>query len=434
MTRSTALRVAALVATGALALTACGGSGHGSHDDGAPAASGSPAAPAPLQLSAVADASPAAAKIGPIAIGVLLATPYVEGGESGLGAEGAEVAAYRLGLGGVRVTLTVRTDDGTAAGALKAMKGLMNAGVAGVVVASSGPHLRQALAAASGHVPVLLPYDGTATGLAGVWNTGPTDAEADQALVAAMKQAGVSSPYVVDADGMEMEGRVGAAGSPVELDDPTKTAKRIAADAAQGRVDGVLIAATAATQAKVAGALQEALGDHVLPVFLTPDALSPAFGQALAAHGSTGGSYTTVGGASGDVLALSGGSAGSAAAAFFSALRLAASQPSLKDLYGDAPFTADAAEADTASHDAVVALVRAAQAADSTDPGRVAAALGSLTLGPAQGLAGAPLDFSSAAALPAQEVVALQATDQDPGLRPAGKRAPALFWFSTRTQ
>ena len=78
------------------------------------------------------------------------------------------------------------------------------------------------------------------------------------------------------------------------------------------------------------------------------------------------------------------------------------------------PLGAQRAAAD---HDAVVALVRAAGAAGSGQPDRVAGALASLSLASGDGIAGAGLTFSGQTALDPSSVVALTATSQDPGLR-----------------
>ena len=90
--------------------------------------------------------------------------------------------------------------------------------------------------------------------------------------------------------------------------------------------------------------------------------------------------------------------------------------------------------ADTRSHDAVVALVTAAAKAGSSDPAAVTKALSGLTVTHADGLAGPDLHLGAAGTLADDDVHALQASTQDPGLRPAAAAAePRLFWFSAPT-
>jgi hypothetical protein len=118
-------------------------------------------------------------------------------------------------------------------------------------------------------------------------------------------------------------------------------------------------------------------------------------------------------------------------AAFLAALRLAAADPDCRNVYNDDSCLATGLAADTASHDAVVALVRAAERAATTESGAVLTALRELQLAPTDGLAGAPLDFTKTDALQAEHVVPLYASTDNPGLRPQPRGgAPAsVFWF-----
>jgi hypothetical protein len=113
--------------------------------------------------------------------------------------------------------------------------------------------------------------------------------------------------------------------------------------------------------------------------------------------------------------------------AFLSAVRLAAGNPETKNLTEDAAFSADAWAADPASHDAVVALVRAAALAGSGDPSKVGATLRTMSFGPGEGLAGPALDFSNSHAMTA-EAIPVSASSQDLGLRPPEEHAPRLIW------
>ena len=133
--------------------------------------------------------------------------------------------------------------------------------------------------------------------------------------------------------------------------------------------------------------------------------------------------------ADGQGAALQQDAQGRGMSAFLSALRLASGDTQIKNLTGDAPLSTDAWAADAASHDAVVALVRAAALAGNGDPAKVATALRSVSLGAGEGLAGSTLDFSTPEAL-TSKALPVYASDQDLGLRPADDKAPRLVWVA----
>jgi hypothetical protein len=115
---------------------------------------------------------------------------------------------------------------------------------------------------------------------------------------------------------------------------------------------------------------------------------------------------------------------------FLAGLRVLAQEKEAKNLTGDMAFSQVADVADSRSHDAVVSLVRAISTAGSSDPAKVAKALGTLVLGPADGIAGPALDFTRPDAMDGEPVV-LHFSAQDLGLRPQGsaERATAS-WFA----
>lgn len=416
--RRTTCAAVVLVVTSALGLTGCSGSEE------------KPAEPAPVAIAA--DHVPDNLAIGVI---VSLTSRPGQGAEWSSAAEGAQVAAYRFGLAHRTVTLRAEDDKGTATGAAAAARKLIGDGVAGIVLASSGSHIRGALdVAAQADVPVLLPYDdGSSTGLRDIaWTTGPDHREIGSALADALSARHLSHPLLVDAGG----------GRPAGVD-PTDTrsfrpgaradrlARKIASTARKGgRIDSIVVSGPASAQATVVAALQGA--GLRLPVLLTPDALSPDFAESLAKAGGTlSGDLTTVGPDAGPPAAMQPGPAGAAMSAYFAALRAAAGDDRVKDFFDDRPFATVADDADSRSHDAVVALVAAATQAGSAKPAEVKAALARLHLDDSQGLAGPALDLTSPTALPADEVTVLQATAQDLGLRPssAATPGPQLQWF-----
>lgn len=426
--RWAALPAAALLA---LAVTSC--SGDDAEPEDAAESTAAPATPAAVPLEA--EGLPEGASIGVV---VSLSSPDDSGAQWNEAAQGAEVAAYRLGLGGTPVDVVAVDDRGTVEGAEQAVQNLAEQGVAGVVVASSGPHVAGAVdAAAETGVPVLLPYapspalpDG-----APVWLTGPAQTAIADELTGAIDAAGVSKPVLVDAGGGELPTLAPAAQRALAVGAPVSAADRLASEIARladdAEVDSVVVTGPASRQAVMVRALQ---GSAVsLPVFLTPDALSPVLATDLVeADGSLASEMVTVGEDTGDVAALEPGATGESLSAYFAAVRAAAADPAVEDFFDGEPFSTIAGSADTRSHDAVVALARAAAEAGSTEPAAVADALGDLQLGRADGLTGSGLDFTSSRALPADQVVALQATSQDPGVRPVSGSAPAprLFWFA----
>lgn len=406
-----------------------------------------PLAPVPVKLAAAPGAGGTAtpvAAVPTLTIGVV----YTNQSQPGQGSDwlatsaGAIVAQYRSRLGGTTVNLTPVDDHGTRAGARAAFRRLAADNVSGIVVASTGDHLDPGLAiASSAGIPTLLPYDDSAQAAGDVWLTGPSQHDVDTALTRALRAAHATRPFVITADGVETPG-VGAARTARLTPTSTGTlAKDVTSALAKRAVDSVVVAGSAASEAKVIAALQSA--NVEAPVIAGPAAVSPSFAADLTADGgTTGGEFTTVGTDTGDAAALAAGDAGARASAFFAAVRLAAGDASLHDLLGG-PFSSDAAYADIASHDAVVALVDAARKAGSADPAKVAAALRGLKLGGNDGLAGPSLDFTGNDALAAGATVVLHATADDPGVRAAPAvsdrsngttttaDAPTLYWFAS---
>ncbi|MGI3786232.1 MAG: ABC transporter substrate-binding protein [Janthinobacterium lividum] len=369
-----------------------------------------------------------------IGVEVTLTSAPGEGAEWRDAAEGAVVAARRFALGGTKITLVAVNDKGTSEGATAAVKALAGQDVAAIIVATDGDHVAAGLAeAAADQIPVLMPYDLGSGGVTGqVWSTGPGRQATDTRLVATMADRHLDAPLLVDAGGGPVTGltpreqQTYAAGG-----DAAALATGVARRQRQldTAVDSIVVSGAPELQAAVVAALQGSSID--VPILLTPQALSPAFPAALTqAGGSLSGQLSSAGLDEGDATALEATDAGRSLAAYFSGLQLAADDPATKDLAGDRPFADVAAAADVSSHDAVVAVVRAAVAAKSTQPAQVAQALPGLRLGSADGVAGPPLDFSSTQAVGEDAVVPLASTAVSPGVRPPSD-APTLFWFDS---
>ncbi|MFJ5146238.1 hypothetical protein [Curtobacterium sp. NPDC088465] len=419
-----------------------------------PAEAVSATAPVPISVSHVPDGTK---------IGVVVTLGDGEGAQWDDAAQGALVAQRRLELGGTDVQLVTKNDGGSTDGARKAVEALAADGVSGIVVATSGDHVRGAFAAAAdAGIPVVAPY---AAGADDAWSTAPSTESVATALQDALGDAaspllvdlgggapsGVRFAHVVDATSAPDLGalattvaqRTGAAAGSTDATTADDQAAAEQAGAEQGGdeqaapdSDAVVVSGPAGRQGALVAALQEA--NVTAPVVLTPEATSPAFAAALAqAGGSLSGAFRTVGVETDDARALSSDAEGRAMSAFLGGVRVLADDADAKNLTGDRSFASVATVADARSHDAVVALVTAVGTARSTDAAAVSDALARLDLGAGDGLAGPALDFGSRQAL-GDPAGVLAASAQDLGLRPAAATeddgaTPALVWFSDST-
>lgn len=367
------------------------------------------------------------------------------GSEYNRAAQGAVVADQRFSQGGA-VALVTRNDSGTEDGARSAVRALAEQGVSGVIVASTGP---QAVAAAKAAeevgLPVILPYAEPAEPAATTWSTGPSRAAVEDAVRAELN--GKARVLLVNDGGavpssvpvaqtlntgdfedlaalaQEAAVRTGDQPLPAAPDAPAEAQTQRTAEPA----DAVVVsAATPQRLARLVQALQSR--DVSVPMLLPDGATAPDFAATLIElDGAASGQLVGFAAAGGDGTSLQQDAQGRGMSAFLAAVRLSAGDPQVKNLSSDAPFAANAWAADPASHDAVVAFVRAAALAESSEPADVGAKLATLSLGPGEGLAGPPLDFSRPAALAAKPAP-VYASPQDLGLRPADEDAPRLVW------
>lgn len=412
-TRTTALSAIGLALVATTALAGCTGS-----DDAPP-----PREPAEVGLTVKG--------VKDISIGLLVssASSAGEGSDYTGPSAGAELATYRLRLGDTKVQIKIADDQGNADEATTDVQTLIDEGVSGIVVATSGQHVLPALETASAAgVAVVAPYLRTEQPLPdGVYVTGPSEDAITASIERAMKTDEVAAPAVVTADDVPVPVVGPAAPLPFTgsgLDDLVETVTK---GVEKKTFDSVVVSASAASQGAVVAALQGAVPD--VPIYLTPEALTPAYASALDNNsGTTSGRFVSVGAPASDSTTLGSTTAADSAAAYFAALRLAAGDESFTSALDETPFSTVAADADLPSHDAVLALVRAAAKARSGEPAKVASALATLKLGVKDALAGPALDFTSSYALPADSVAPLYATTQDPGVRPAGD-SPVLTWF-----
>jgi ABC-type branched-subunit amino acid transport system substrate-binding protein len=368
------------------------------------------------------------------------------GSEYNRAAQGAVVAAQRFAQGGAVVVLLAQNDRGTEEGARAAVRALAEQGASGVLVATTGPHARAAAKTAEElGLPAILPYAEPADPAQATWTAGSSGASVEAALRTAL--TGKNRVLLVT-DGGEIPTPVGIAQTlnldsfeevmdlaqeaAIRTGDQLRPAAEDAPAGAEPKkvaepADAVIV--SAATPQRLARLVQALQSRNVsVPLILPAGATSPAFASTLSEFdGAASGQLVSVAPTSGDATALQQDAQGRGMSAFLSAVRLAAGDPEVKNLTGDAPFSADAWAADSPSHDAVVALVRAAALAESGDPSKVGAALRTMSFGPGEGLAGSSLDFSRSAALTA-EAIPVYASPQDLGLRPPDETAPRLVW------
>ncbi|MDR6986386.1 ABC-type branched-subunit amino acid transport system substrate-binding protein [Paenarthrobacter nitroguajacolicus] len=381
-------------------------------------------------------------------IGVVMT--FGQSGEPGTeynrAAQGAVVAAQRFAQGGATVALPTQNDQGTEDGARAAVATLAEQGVSGIVVASTGPQARAAAKAAEERgLPVILPYSEASEPAQTTWTTGPTAASVQAALGTALagesrvllvSDGGQVPASVTPADTLTLDGFSDVSGLAQEAairtgDQLRPPSKDAPADAEGTRIanpaDAVVVsAATPQRLARLVQALQSR--DVSVPLVLPDGATSPSFASSLAElDGTASGQLVSIAPATGDAIALQQDAQGRGMSAFLSGIRLAGGNPEIKNLTDDTPFSADAWAADARSHDAVVALVRAAALAGSNDPAKVGASLRTMSFGPGEGLAGPPLDFSQPQAL-TTDAIPVYASPQDLGLRPADENAPRLVW------
>lgn len=418
------------LSTGLLGLALVAGACSGSADeDSRTAAAGAAASPVGVAIDSAVD-NDETLRIGVV---VSLTSSAGEGQDWLEGAQGARVAQYRLAAGGGDVELEVVDDSGTPNGAITAVEQLVESGVAGIVLATGGSHVQGALeASAAADVAILLPYYRTQSGLPdNAFRTGPTEGDVSSALLSALDTQKLDKPFVLTADGVGADGLGSADGLAYRGRNVEKLVRRITAERANGIIDSVVIAASASTQAEISSALRGRVED--LPILLTPEAMTSTFAASLEADAGTIASrFASAGVDASDTTTMTSSAAADSVAAYFAALRLAAGDPNVTDLFGDADFGAAAGEADTASHDAVMAIAAAVASAGSTEAGEVLASFADgLGVAAADGLAGPALDFSDSDALSGEDVVALLATVQDPGVRPPDTDGEArLFWFA----
>lgn len=410
---------------------------------------------------------PAQTKVGVI---VTFGSGALEGTQWNQGAQGARVAQQRLALGGTDVELVTHNDQGSPEGAKKAVAALVDEGVSGIIIATSGPQVQDALEAVKeSGIPTILAYTEMPTTVDHARSLYPNGSEFDDVLEEAMGSydnallidageqisekidvgdvlsftAGEDlkslADQVAQVTGSDVSTNGAYFGGDKETGDKkttdteetanTEAAKEGEDTPADAPHDAVLISGPPALQAKIVHALQTK--NVGVPIVLTPSAASAGFATALfEAGGTVAPNLITVGSAGGESIALQKNEYGQSMSAFFAALRAFSPDQEVLNLTEDDSFGNAAPYADPVSHDAVLALVKAVSQANSTDPAKVSQNFATLKLTPSNGIAGQALDFSTNPYPSTSEFQVLHATSQNLGLR--GKvedGSQSLVWF-----
>jgi ABC-type branched-subunit amino acid transport system substrate-binding protein len=304
-------------------------------------------------------------------------------------AAGAYVAAFRLNdakPGSDKVQLVVEDDNGTPEGATAAVKSLVDQGVVGIVYASTGEQLLAGAAtAAESGVAVVYPYADDARIVdqgATSYLAAPTVEQSAAELAAHISKANLGKVALLRQAGAYGDAGKAAlekAGVSFTSDTPLSGPDGIPGAAiAAGNPDAVVIWTEASLAVAAADSLSAAGFDGA---YLFGDRVAvPTFGKGLA---------SSLAPPVGDGALSAGSFAGpdmptAAADAFYLAKQRAVSSGAV---------SADLGVADFRSHDAVLALVKAAE--DGADRAKVLDAIKKVSTADVSGAVGAPADFSN---------------------------------------
>src|SRR4051794_22877642 len=287
-------------------------------------------------------------------------------------ANGAYVAAFRLNgakPGNDTVSLVVKDDQNSAAGAVAAVNDLVSQGVAGIVYASTGDQMIPAAqAASSANVAMLVPYSGDLRVLnagSSIFLTGPSD---DQEAAELVKAAGKLTKVAVlhQAGGYGDEGlaslnRAGLAPVKDVTIDPGKSDLNAEVGQVLGAgADGAIVWADGAVAVKAMNAFNAA--KTPVQVMFSSRSATPAFGRAQS---------TLIAPSDRDGLL----SAGTWAGPWTPTHTVDAFYAAKAKAVGEGGVVADLSNADIRSHDAVLSIAFAAKAAKGNKAGDVLSSL-----------------------------------------------------------
>lgn len=377
----------------------------------------------PVTLTASSQAQNAS-----IGLIVTIGNENAEGSEWNAAASGAKVAIERFNRAGANISLITEDDRGTAEGAVQAIESLAHQGVSGIIVASHGQHIEPALQKAQElGIAVILPY---AESIYDAWSLHPSKESLQKLIVA----HNASSQKVIRLDQRGYTGLEVPAEESIEVDSSTdfnKLTEQINHKIGDlGDSATIFVNTDSYTQARVTRALQES-GTRA-QVLLGNEATSPAFSEVFMTDNSSSVvNALSVGYKTDDSVALQADGQGRAMSAYLQMVKILAESSETTNALGDQKFSDVAIAADSRSHDAAVALIRAVENADSTDAKAVKKAVANLELAASDGITGPSLSFTQPHAVTA-ELLILSPAVGDINLRTSQEsNYTPIIWFNT---
>lgn len=324
---------------------------------------------------------------------VTVGNENAEGSEWSKAAAGAQVAVERFNRTGSNITLLTEDDRGTASGAVEAVRSMAEKNVSGIVVATRGEHLKEAIFLAQQlNIPLIFPYDSPAA--EGTWSFQPSSQ--DLTSLMAVQCAG---KRLIRIDQEGFAGGVNFAADQVISLAATADIEKLAQDVAKQVADSkiplaVVVNADPYLQAKIAQSFQDSGINAEL--ILGPGATSPAFSVSYLSGERPRSAINalSLGYNSGDNVALQTDGKGRAMSAYLQMVKILGNSSKTPDFLRDQPFSDLATDADSRSHDAMVALVRAMERSPSLQAKDVKSTLQGLKLAPADGITLGSVDFS----------------------------------------
>lgn len=340
---------------------------------------------------------------GSIGLLVTVGNENAEGSEWNQAAAGAQVALERFNRAGAGITLVTEDDRGTASGALAAVRSLAEQNVSGIIVATRGKHLKEAIDLAQQlDIPLIFPYD--SPDAEGTWSFQVDDHSMKNLM--AVHNAG---QRLIRLDQENFGGVEYPADQVVKVTAGTDT-EQLARDLSQQVKDSkvpvaIAINADPYLQARVVRSLQDLGVDAEF--ILAPGATSPAFGASYLSGEVKRSTINAVsiGYDSGDAVALKSDGEGRSMSAYLQMVKIMSDSSDATSPLGDQPFSEVAGAADSRSHDSLVAFVRAMEGSPSHKAKDVKETLEGLKLSPADGVTSGSLDFSSQHAVQAKPVL-----------------------------
>lgn len=332
-------------------------------------------------------------KGGSIGLLITVGNENAEGSEWNQAAAGAQVAVERFNRSGADITLVTEDDRGTVSGAVAAVRSMADQNVSGIIVATRGEHLKEAVYLAQQlDIPLIFPYH--SLDAEGTWSF-----QADDQSMKNLMTVHSAGQRLIRVDQENFGGVEYAADQVVNVTADTDT-EQLARDLSQQVKDSkvpvaIAINADPYLQARIVPSLQDLGVDAEL--ILDPGATSPAFGSSYLSGDVKRSTINAVsiGYNSGDAVALQSDGEGRSMSAYLQMVKIMSDSSNATSPLGDHPFSAVAGAADSRSHDSLVALVRAMERSPSNKAKDVKETLQGLKLSPADGITSGSVDFSS---------------------------------------